>query len=76
MIGALERAAEILDLGLGALGLVHNALVLFNTRNLDATIAQLRAESYEVRDADAARLSPFRRSHINLLGPLLVPAAH
>jgi hypothetical protein len=52
---------------LGAVGLVLNALLLFNTRYLDATIAQLRMAGYEVRDADAARLSPFRHSHTDLL---------
>lgn len=52
---------------LGALGLVLNAIVLFNTRYLDAAITALRAEGYEVRDADAARLSPFGRGHINML---------
>ena len=41
--------------------------MLFNTRYLDATITQLRADGYEVRDVGAARLSPLRHSHINLL---------
>lgn len=61
---------------LGALGLVLNALVLFNTRYLGAALDQLRAQGYEVRDEDAARLSPFRRQHINLLGrySFLLPA--
>ncbi len=45
-----------------------NAIVLFNTRYLDAAINQLRAEGYEVRDEDAARLSPFVHGHINMLG--------
>ena len=29
---------------------------------------ELRAGGYEVRDEDAARLSPFGRHHVNLLG--------
>jgi Tn3 transposase DDE domain len=53
---------------LGALGLVLNALMLFTTRYLDAAITELRAGGYEVRDEDAARLSPFVRHHINMLG--------
>ncbi|GLY66522.1 transposase [Amycolatopsis taiwanensis] len=63
-----QRYYEGMEDQLGALGLVLNAVVLFNTRYLDAVLAQLRAEGYEVRDEDAARLSPFRHRHINLLG--------
>lgn len=63
-----QRYYEGMEDQLGALGLVLNALVLFNTRYLDAALAQLRADGYEVRDIDAARLSPFRHRHINLLG--------
>lgn len=42
---------------LGALGLVLYAIVLFNTRYLDAAITELRVGGYEVRDEDAARLA-------------------
>ena len=52
----------------GALGLVLNALVLFNTRYMDAALTQLRSDGFEVRDEDVARLSPFVRHHINVLG--------
>jgi hypothetical protein len=45
-----------------------NALVLFNTRYMDAAITQLRADGFDVRDEDVARLSPFVRHHINMLG--------
>ncbi|MEV0052877.1 Tn3 family transposase [Saccharopolyspora shandongensis] len=31
-------------------------------------MAELRAGGYEVRDEDAARLSPFVRHHVNVLG--------
>jgi hypothetical protein len=48
-------------------GLVLNALVLFNTRYLDAALAQLRASG----DEDVAKLSPFRHRHINMLGHYL-----
>jgi hypothetical protein len=51
---------------IGALGLVLNALVLFNTRYMDAAVAQLRADGFDVRDEDVARLSPFVRHHINM----------
>jgi TnpA family transposase len=50
---------------IGAIGLVLNALVLFNTRYMDAALAQLRAGGFDVRDADVALLSPFVRHHIN-----------
>lgn len=35
---------------------------------LDAAITELRAGGYEVRDEDAARLSPFVRHHVSMLG--------
>lgn len=63
-----QRYYEGMEDQLGALGLVLNAIVLFNTRYLDAAITELRASGHEVRDEDAARLSPFGRHHINLLG--------
>jgi TnpA family transposase len=53
---------------LGALGLVLNAIVLWNTRYLDAVLLRLRAEGYPVRDEDVERLSPLGYEHINLLG--------
>jgi len=59
---------------IGALGLVLDALVLFNTRYLDAAVTQLRADGFEVRDEDVSRLLPFVRHHINILGPVLLPA--
>ncbi|GAA4622470.1 hypothetical protein GCM10023196_014820 [Actinoallomurus vinaceus] len=53
---------------IGALGLVLNALVLFTTRYMDAAVNQLRAAGFDVRDEDVARLYPFVRHHINMLG--------
>jgi TnpA family transposase len=43
---------------LGCLGLVLNAVTLWMTRYLDAAVTQLRAQGIQVRDEDAARLSP------------------
>lgn len=40
-----------------ALGLVLNAVVLWNTRYIDATVARLRADGHPVRDEDVAGLS-------------------
>jgi hypothetical protein len=53
---------------LGALGLVLNCIVLWNTRYMNAALDQLRAEGREIRDEDVARLSPFVRHHLNVLG--------
>lgn len=51
-----------------ALGLVLNALVLFNTRYADAALQSPRATGFDVRDQDVVRLSPFVRHHVNMLG--------
>jgi hypothetical protein len=48
---------------LSALGLVLNAVVLWNTRYMDAALAHLRDSGHPVRDEDAARLSPLGDSH-------------
>ncbi|MEJ8632188.1 Tn3 family transposase [Streptomyces sp. MS2.AVA.5] len=56
---------------LAALGLVLNAVVLWNTRYLDAAVAQLRAEGHSIKDEDVARLSPLKDRHINFLGRYL-----
>jgi len=53
---------------LGALGLVLNAIVLWNTLYMDAALAQLRLEGHPIRDEDVARLSPLVHKHINFLG--------
>ncbi|WNI19679.1 Tn3 family transposase [Streptomyces sp. ITFR-21] len=47
---------------------VLNALVLFTTRCMNAALDQLRANGHEVREEDVARVSPFVRHHINMLG--------
>jgi hypothetical protein len=53
---------------LGALGLVLNCTVLWNTTYLNAAIDQLHTQGYPVLDEDVARLSPFVRRHIEVLG--------
>lgn len=42
--------------------------MLFTTRCTDAAVDRLRADGFDVRDEDVARLSPFVRHHINMLG--------
>jgi len=53
---------------LGALGLVLNCVVLWNTIYMDAALTALRAQGYPVADADVQRHSPFARSHLNVHG--------
>jgi TnpA family transposase len=38
--------------------LVVNAVILWNTIYMDAALAELRTEGFDVRDEDVARLSP------------------
>jgi TnpA family transposase len=52
----------------GALGLVLNCIVLWNTVYMNATLEQLRAGGHVVRDEDIARLSPFGRRHLRVHG--------
>ncbi len=53
---------------LGVLGLVVNAIVLWNTIYMQEILDQLRAEGFCVKDEDAARLSPHRYRNVNVLG--------
>lgn len=53
---------------LGALGLVVNAVVLWNTRYTDAALSALCAAGWPVAEGDAARLSPLGHAHIYMLG--------
>jgi TnpA family transposase len=63
-----EAYREGMEDQVGALGLVINCVVLWNTVYLDAAVAKLRAEGYPVRDDDLARLSAYVREHINVAG--------
>ena len=53
---------------LGALGLVVDVIVLWNTIYMQAALEQLRGEGYPVREEDVMRLSPLGYDHINMLG--------
>ena len=63
-----QRYREGQEDQLGALGLVVNVIVLWNTIYMDAALSQLRAEGGDVRKEDVARLSPLGFDHINMLG--------
>lgn len=63
-----QRYREGQEDQLGALGLVINAIVLWNTRYMDAALTHLGKQGHEIREADKKRLSPLGHVHINLLG--------
>ncbi len=63
-----QRYREGQEDQLGALGLVVNMIVLWNTLYMDAALQQLKAEGYPVQTADVARLTPLRWGHIDMLG--------
>ena len=63
-----QRYRECKEDDMGALGLVVNAVVLWNTRYLDAALAQVRASGTVVEPEDVVRLSPLLLDHVNVLG--------
>jgi len=64
-----QRYREGQEDQLGALGLVLNMVVLWNTIYMEAALTQLRQEGQiEIRPEDVARLSPLGFAHLNMLG--------
>ena len=63
-----QRYREGQEDQLGALGLVVNAMVLWNTRYLGGAVDMLRARDPDLQVEDEAHLSPLIHDHINLLG--------
>ena len=63
-----QRYREGQEDQLGALGLVVNIIILWNTLYINAALEQLASDGYPVRPEDVARLSPLVFDHINLLG--------
>lgn len=63
-----QRYREGQEDQLGALGLVVNMIVLWNTIYIEAALEQLRKEGFPVHDEDVDRLSPLIHDHINMLG--------
>jgi TnpA family transposase len=51
-----------------ALGLVTNAVVLWNTVYMDAASNHLEQQSIVIKEEDEVRLSPLQHEHINVLG--------
>ena len=60
---------------LAALGLVVNAVVLWNTRYLNTARDALREQGHRPRDQDVTRLSPLGHAHLNCLGRYSFPPA-
>ncbi len=63
-----QRYREGQEDQLGALGLVVNVVVLWNTLYMDAALAHLRRRGVETMPEDVARLSPLGHENINFLG--------
>ena len=53
---------------MGALGLVVNVIVLWNTLYMDKALAHLQTKGLVVNPEDVARLNPLGDKHINMLG--------
>lgn len=63
-----QRYREGQEEQLGALGLVVNAIVLWNTLYMDRALDEMRARGLNPLPEDVERLSPLGYEHINLLG--------
>jgi TnpA family transposase len=71
-----QRYREGMEDQLGALGLVLNCIVLWNTVYINAALQQLRAAGYPVLDEDVVKLHPFMSRHLGVQGDysFLLPA--
>ena len=71
-----QRYREGMEDQLGALGLVLNCIVLWNTVYINATLEQLRAAGYPVLDEEVRRLHPLMRRYLAVQGDysFLLPA--
>jgi TnpA family transposase len=63
-----QRYREGQEDQLTAVGLVVNAIIVWNTLYLERAIDATRAAGHPVDDADIARLSPLVHAHLNVLG--------
>ena len=63
-----QRYHDGMEDQLGALGLVLNCIVLWNTVYMNAALGQLRATGHPALAEDVARLSPFVRRHLGVHG--------
>lgn len=63
-----QRYRDGMEDQLGALGLVVNALVLWNTRYLQQALEQWQGTENVLNPDDVTRLSPLLYEHVNMLG--------
>ena len=63
-----KRYREGQENQLGALGLVTNAIILWNSIYMQKSVGHLRKTPMEIKDVDLERLSPLSFKHINMLG--------
>ena len=63
-----QKYREGMEDQLGALGLVVNAIVLWNTRYIEVALDDLKRSGARVNPLDVARLSPLLHEHVNMLG--------
>ncbi|MDU1847220.1 MAG: Tn3 family transposase [Niallia nealsonii] len=63
-----QRYQEGQEDQLGALGLVVNAIVLWNTKYMEAALDALYQAGHSIDIADIQRLSPLGYEHINIMG--------
>lgn len=63
-----QRYREGQEDQLGALGLVVNAVILWNTIYMDRIVQHLNSTGHVLLPDDVARLSPLQYGHINVLG--------
>lgn len=63
-----KRYRESQEDQLGTLGLVTNALILWNTIYMQAALDHLQSLLVEMREEDKARLSPLEYKHVNMPG--------
>ena len=70
-----QRYREGQEDQLGALGLVLNAVVLWNTLYMNKAVDHLTSQGAVLNSEDMARLSPLVHEHINFLGRYSFSAA-
>ncbi len=63
-----QRYRESQENQLGALGLVVNVIVLWNTLYMESVLQYLRQQGMDIRPEDMERLSPLGHIHIQMLG--------
>ena len=67
--GEIRKAhIENQEIQASALTLMTNAVIVWNTRYIQAVIDQLKAEGYVIEESDLIRVSPCRFKHINKYG--------